>query len=447
MRFLYQTTASLTIAATVFIGMAGSAEAASLTPTSSIYNAVSSTNTVSDDLASKLQATLDKTVKDNGITGAAVAITTPQTTWFGASGVSNLETGTAMRKEDRFPIASTTKPFTAAVVLKLAEEGKLSLEDTLDKWLPSSIVDNITDGRNITIRQLLNGTSGIYDIAWSFEGKESPLQQDIRSNPTKQWAKEELVAYAYGKPRFATELQGISCTPTYCYPNTGMILAGMIIEKATGSTYAEVLRSRILDPLGLSNTFFAPQEQIPGGYVNGYLDYDDNGTLDDVTAVNLSSASTAGGIVSNTQDLTRFAQALFGGELLSSDSLQQMLDFQGSGDDSFEYGLGLTSREFQDIGRAWGHRGDFVGHGSQWWYFPDLGITFVSLQNSPSEKDILSPMLETLRTQGQHSNLKEIPEPSAMTGLMMGVVGFLTLRFRSASLNTAQSSIVPRHEK
>lgn len=422
MRYLYQTAASLTIATTVLLGIAESATVASLVSTPSINSPVSSTN---DKLAGKLQATLDKTVKNNNIPGATVGIISTQGTWFGASGVSSLETKTAMRPQDKFPIGSTTKPFTAVTVLKLAEEKKLSLEDTLDKWLPASILDNIPDSKSITIRQLLNGTSGIYDIAY---GDDSPLEQEIPKNPTKQWTPEELVAYAYGKPRFAEELQGITCTPKYCYPNTGMILAGMIVEKATGSTFADVLRSRILNPLGMNNTFFAPQEQIGRGYVNGYLDYDNNGTLDNVTGVNLSFASTTGGIVSNTQDLTRFATALFGGELLSADSLNQMLDFQDIGvGDSLKYGLGLVSTEFEGIGKAWGHNGSVTGYGSQWWYFPDLGITYVGLQNQQPASDIVSPIVQTLLKQQS----KPVPEPSAMVGLIMfGAAGIVLKRKR-----------------
>lgn len=426
MRYLYQTAASLTIATTVVLGIAESATAASLVSTPSRNSPVSSTN---DKLAGKLQATLDKTVKTNNIPGATVGIISSQGTWFGASGVSSLETKTAMRPQDRFPIGSTTKPFTAVTVLKLAEQGKLSLEDTLDKWLPASILDNIPDSKSITIRQLLNGTSGIYDIAY---GNDSPLQQEILKNPTKQWTPEELVAYAYGKPRFAEELINKEiCTSKYCYPNTGMILAGMIVEKATGSTYADVLRSRILNPLGMNNTFFAPQEQIPGGYVNGYLDYDNNDTLDNVTGVNLSFASTAGGIVSNTQDLTRFATALFGGELLSDDSKKQMLNFvdlQTGNSSEYGYGLGLTSREFEGIGKAWGHKGDVTGYGSQWWYFPDLDIMYVNLQNREQGKvDILSPILKTLPKEQS----KPVPEPSAIAGLiMLGAAGIVLKRKR-----------------
>lgn len=413
----YKKTVSVAVAATVIFGTAHAHAASFSGNTDTTFATVSttSTNTVPDDLAQKLQSTLDNTIKEKGIPGAAVGIISLQGTWFGASGVSNLATGTLVRPEDRFPIGSTTKPFTAATVLLLAEEGKLSLEDTLDKWLPASIVDNITDGRSITIRQLLNGTSGIYDF---LNRDEALIQAEILKNPTKQWSPEELVAYAYGKERQPWE-----------YPSTGLILAGMIVEKATGSTFAEVLRSRILDPLGLNNTFFAPQEQIPGGYVNGYWDYDNNNTLDDVTAVNLSSGWTAGAIVSNTQDLTKFAQALFGGELLSSDSLNQMLNFVDIGlGDSFKYGLGLTSLEVEGIGKAWGHKGDAAGHGSQWWYFPELGVTYVNFQNSQRQSDdIRSLMLKTLLAQEP----KRVPESSSIGGLIvLGAAGFFFKRKR-----------------
>jgi D-alanyl-D-alanine carboxypeptidase len=159
------------------------------------------------------------------------------------------------------------------------------------------------------------------------------------------------------------------------------------------------------------------------------LDYDNNGTLDDVTPINLSFGWTAGAIVSNTQDLTKFAQALFGGKLLSSDSLNQMLNFVDIGvGDSFKYGLGLTSREFEGIGRAWGHRGDAIGHGSQWWYFPELGVTYVNLQNSqPQSDDILSSMLKTLLAE----ELKRVPESSFSGGLIvLGAAGLFFKRKR-----------------
>ncbi|NJL79727.1 MAG: beta-lactamase family protein [Richelia sp. SM2_1_7] len=117
---------------------------------------------VSPEVADKLQTALDKTIEKDGV-GASVKIISPLGKWVTTSGVSNLETQTSVESGDKFQIGSITKTFTAVVVLKLAEEGKLSLDDTLEKWLPE-IAQNIPDGNDITIRQLLNGSSGIYDV-------------------------------------------------------------------------------------------------------------------------------------------------------------------------------------------------------------------------------------------------------------------------------------------
>jgi D-alanyl-D-alanine carboxypeptidase len=425
MRFLPQTAASVTFTTTVVFGIAVSASAATLVSTTSVNTTVSNRNTVSAELEKKLQTALDNTLKTSGTIGATVGIISPQGTWFGASGVSSLETGIPMGTEDKFPIGSTTKPFTAVTILKLAEEGKLSLEDTLDKWLPDSVISNVPDSKSITIRQLLNGKSGIYDFL------QAPLIEDIASNPTKQWTPFELVSYAYGKPRFSSELiEKFRCTPNWCYPNTGMVLAGIIVEKATGSTYADVLRSRILNPLGMNNTFFVPQSENGGGYVNGYQYVDNNVTPYNVTGFNLSYASTAGGIVSNTQDVTRFATGLFGGELLSSSSQRQMLDFNNVGfGDNFKYGLGLASSEFEGIGKAWGHPGDVVGYGSQWWYFPELGITYANLQNSQPQSDIRTAIMATLLKKKS----KRVLEPNVFGGLIAMGGGILLCRIRKSA--------------
>lgn len=220
MHLIYKIAAPV-FATAVVLGMAGNVSAASLSgnPTPSLNAGVgrdakesvstSSVNTVSDDLASELQATLDRNLGKTP--GATVGIISPLGTWFGSSGVSNLATGTPVKPDDRFQIGSITKTFTATTVLQLAEEGKLGLEDTLDKWLPD-IANKIPDGNSITIRQLLNGTSGIVDYIGQWT-------QDVLNDPSlafKNWQPEELVAYAYGKPRFS----GYRCYPEWCYPNT-----------------------------------------------------------------------------------------------------------------------------------------------------------------------------------------------------------------------------------
>jgi D-alanyl-D-alanine carboxypeptidase len=120
-------------------------------------------NPVSPELAEQLQSTPDQTVKDIGIPGQTASVITPNGTWYGAGGVSKLETQEPMQPDDIFQIGSTTKAFTAATVLKTVESGEISLDDTLGQWLPE-VAERIPDSENITIRQLLDGTSGIYDF-------------------------------------------------------------------------------------------------------------------------------------------------------------------------------------------------------------------------------------------------------------------------------------------
>ena len=332
-------------------------------------------NPVSPEIAEKLQSALDEVVAEKGV-GASIKVTSSLGTWAVTSGVSNLETQTPVQPEDKFQIASVTKTFTAVVILKLAEEGKLSLDDTLEKWLPN-IAKNIPDGNNITIRQLLNGSSGIYNFA---EDENSPFFQEVLKNPQRQWKPEELVAYSYRKER-----------QDWVYPNTGFIIAGMIIEKATGSSIATEIRRLISKPLGLQNTFFYTEE-IPGGLVNGYIDIPPgDGNLDDVSFVNISFAGAAGGLISTPEDMTRFFQALLKGKLLKPSSLKQMFTSVDADEPDYSinprYGLGirLFKVETPELGKfTWiGHGGTNAasGFGAGMWLYPELGVMLVYTEN------------------------------------------------------------------
>jgi D-alanyl-D-alanine carboxypeptidase len=330
-------------------------------------------NLVSPKLAEQYQSTLDQTVKDLGLTGESVSVITPNGTWSGASGVSNLETQEPMQPDDILGIGSITKTFTAATVLKLEESEKLSLDDTLGKWLPD-VAARIPDGENITIRQLLNGTSGIFDFT-SNPQFSSDLLADFQAGSTKDWQLEDIAAYAYDQPR----------SDSWVYPNTGNILAGMIVEKATGKDFGDVLQEEILDPLGLKNTFYGKEGQnnidrdrLARGYediftADGQLGQD--GILEDLTNVNRDTVGSTGGMLSNTQDLARFSQALFGGELLKPESLQEMLTFVETGS-SFQWGLGIENSE-TPWGNSIGRGGNYSGYIARFDYFPELDTTVV----------------------------------------------------------------------
>ncbi len=381
---------------------------------------------VSKELAQKLQAALDKAVQDNQLPGATVGIITPQGIWFGASGVSDLKTKMPMQPNDIFGVGSITKLFTAATVVKLAEEGKLSLDDTLEKWLPD-IAGKITDGKTITIRQLLNGAGGIYNYTGDEKFRADYIvetQKQFATSELKRWRPEELLEYVYGKPRF----QGEGCRPEfkYCYPNTGNVLAGMIVEKATGSSFASVLRDKVLNPLRLRHTFLGGDEPIVGKQARGYQDlfktdgsFGQDGVIDDMTEANISAFSANGALFSNAEDLTKFMLALSGGKLLKPESLNQMLTFVDISNTT-KYGLGTESFELP-WGKVWGKGGDHFGYQAYLLHFPDSGVTIATLVNRNYEFEkpekqftalttpVYNAILNTLQAETQGKNSRFPP--------------------------------------
>jgi D-alanyl-D-alanine carboxypeptidase len=418
--------ASATLMATIFLGTPTEVKALSLENNSS--------NTLfpfpDTDLIEKprgrlikkeLQNTLDYIVEKNGIPGASIGIITPAGRWFGASGFSNLEAQTPMKPNDVFGIGSITKTFTATTMLKLQEEGVLSLDDTLGQWLPD-IASNIPDGSSITIRQLLNGSSGIADavLAWA---------EDIKADPTilfEDWQPEDIVAYAYGQERQAWE-----------YPNAGFLLAGLIVEEATGSSYASVINEKIVEPLGLKKTFLGTEEN-PRKLVSSYLDFDEDGNLDNITEFDrlfIKAGAGAGSIYSNTRNLAIFADALFSGDLLSPESYAEMYDFVDTGIPGLNYGLGLEKLDVGIPGISWiGHNGLTLGYSSNLFYSPELDITIVTLQNNQDlenaiggflDATLLAPLTTTLLESGV-VGLTSVPEPNTIGGVIaLGIFGFL----------------------
>src|SRR5215217_2766773 len=303
-------------------------------------------------------ATFDEVLQaglDRGMPGIALRVERGDDVVFdGAAGFASREQRTPVATTDRFGVGSVTKTFTAALVLQLVDEEVLTLDDTVTKWLHEPVVARIPYVDRITLRQLLTHTSGIYDV---FDD-DSPLWQDAYlgegADWSRVWTPREVLAYADGArhaPYFAPG-EGVH------YSNTGYVLLGLIVEHATGQGYAERLHARILGPLGLADTFFAATEPVPGGKVDAYQLID--GELLNVSAIDLSSTGTAGGMVSTTRDLARFAVALFGGELLRASTLEEMVSFIPSGRPGLEAGMGVFRKQTPS-GAIVGNSGDGVG--------------------------------------------------------------------------------------
>jgi CubicO group peptidase (beta-lactamase class C family) len=346
------------------------------------------TITLEPALQRTLQQALDGT-READVPGATIAIVSPAGSWFGASGVANIQTRTPLKVSDRFQIGSITKTFVATTVLQLVQEGKLRLDDKLPQLLPDRVTKNVPNAANITLKQLLQHTSGIADYT-------DVLFTQAATNPgvfLQEWQPEEVVGLINGVPPLVNPGEG------WRYSSTNFVLAGLIVEATTGKTIGREIRDRILTPLNLKNTFYATEEMIPGGVVSGYWDFDRDGRLNDITGASLSWAGAAGAMVSNTQDLDTFARNLFKGNLLKPEILAQMLETVPTNepDNYSSYGLGVGTIE--STNRLWYiHRGQTLGYRSNMWYEPKEDLSYIELINGFSRdnlsRDVLRPYRE-----------------------------------------------------
>jgi D-alanyl-D-alanine carboxypeptidase len=323
-------------------------------------------------IAEQFQEALNYARENYNVSGVSAAVMIPgEEFWLGVSGVSH-ETF-AISGNMVFCGGSVTKSFTSAVLLQLAEEGVLALEDSLHEWLP--VFPNIDS--TITIRQLLNHTGGVADY-----NDHPTIWSTIASDVTKYWTPEEIVTSFVLSPY---------CLPgtEFHYSNTGYILLGMIIEAATGSSASTQLRERLFIPLELDHTFLGNEANIPADFAHGWYDLDNNGLLDDVMNIPLTAFHsltwTAGDIVCSPGDLAKWIKVLLEGEVINQSSLDQMLTFAFTPNNNMydDYGLGMGKLGSFFVGnsQAFGHAGDWIGYASVMVYLPDHQVGFAIMSN------------------------------------------------------------------
>jgi D-alanyl-D-alanine carboxypeptidase len=289
-------------------------------------------------------------VHSEGAPGVSALVRDRSGTWRGSAGLAVLQPRRTMRPVDRFRIASVTKTFVATVVLQLVAEGRLRLNDTVERRLPGAV----RQGRRITVRQLLNHTSGLYDYI-----DEPRFQARFRRDLRLVMSPRQSVAIALSHPsRFPP---GTS----WAYSNTGYQLLGLIIERVTHEPLGRALRRRIFEPLVLRHTSFEPRPGAPEGLVHGYaLPYGQLSLLGrrrvDVTR-STGGAWADGAIVSNVGDMARFYGALLGGKLLPRALLDEMQRLVRTDSVPLRGGLGIFRTELA-CGYAWGHDGAMPGY-------------------------------------------------------------------------------------
>jgi D-alanyl-D-alanine carboxypeptidase len=271
-------------------------------------------------------------------------------------GVGEVATNTPMQAADRYRIASLTKTYVATVVLQLVGEGKLHLSDTVAHWLPG-VVPN---GGKITLRQLLGHTSGLQD----HELDPVVLEPYLGGDLAYYWSPIRLVKVAVShEPRFAP-----GATKVASYSSTNYVLAGLIVQRATGNSIGTELKRRIFEPLRLTATSYPTSgTQLPSPYAHGYYLLGQP-PLSDLSALSPSLSGAAGAIVSTVDDVAGFYRALLSGRLLKPAQLAAMKTTIASATSDLHQRMGYGLERFPaSCGAAWGHSGSFPGYWTHAW--------------------------------------------------------------------------------
>lgn len=312
-----------------------------------------------------------------GVVGVIMSVYNTTTgMWIGAGGKADLHNNVDMKPCNISRVGSTVKMITAVTVLKLAEEGKLNLDDKISMYLNGDVITKIDNADKASIRQLLHHSSGIYNYIQNLNFQTASLNDFIR-----EWKPDELLKYAYNKNSYFQPDEDVR------YSNTGYVMLGMLIEKIEGKPFYKVFEDKIFNPLALTKTMFAAEDHIPHGIVRGYIDMYSKLQVTESTYFSGWDYYTAdGGLISNPYDMNVFFQALMNGQIINSTSLSEMLSWKTEKNPDTEffpisYGLGIFKIE-TDKGIAYMHSGDAVGYYANMMYFPDDGTTIVYAVNS-----------------------------------------------------------------
>jgi len=314
----------------------------------------------------KLRSILEKTVEKGPVAGLSVAVMLPDgTIWTGTAGQAEYTPDRQLTKDTGFAIASVTKTFVAALILQLVDEGKLTLDEPYGTWLPEG-----PRARTVTIRQLLSHQSGIHDFFDSQRYRDAIYEGDR----DHVWTYDEIMGL----------VKDGYCRPGAChrYSNTNYVLLGRIAETVEDKPLNRLLRQRFFRPLGMEHTLLQPDDPTPSDVAHGhwwvggrFVDHTRDSEVIPFMAA-ASVAGAAGAIVSTPHDLVIWADALYGGDLLSHDSLRAMLTFLPPE----SYGLGVRRASFAGH-TAVGHRGSLRGFESSMWHFPNDDVSIALLSN------------------------------------------------------------------
>ncbi|WP_457028052.1 serine hydrolase domain-containing protein [Kitasatospora sp. P5_F3] len=297
-----------------------------------------------------VQQGLNALVRSDGLPAALASVQdrTGRTRTYTA-GVGDLATGAKVPADGQVRIGSNTKTFTAVVVLQLVGEGKVALDEHVETYLPGLVHGDGIDGNHITVRQLLQHTSGIPDYEGLIE--------------------ESTLRYRYFEPRQLLDLAlrhkaDFAPGKGFKYSSTNYVLAGLLVQRVTDRPLPEEIDRRIIKPLGLHHTYFPAtgDRTVREAHPHGYRRDSPDGPLRDFTELDPSAGWAAGQMISTNSEVNRFFTALLAGRLLPTAQLAQLRSTVPIGDSGAGYGLGIISRPLSCGGVYWGHGGDIAGY-------------------------------------------------------------------------------------
>ena len=317
--------------------------------------------------AAEVEAILEDLTK-KGIPGLVLAVHSTEGLWSVAKGYAKIEEKTAMQVCHLQYLQSISKTYMAVAILKLAEQGKLNLDSSMITYLPAKYHKYVTHRERISVRMLLNHTSGLPEYNF-----QPAYVTYLLQHPDHIFTTEDYLGYIKGK-----ELVFVPGSK-HVYTNTNYELLAMIGDSLTGN-HARFISEDIFKPLGLANTYYRNEN----GYLqysllpNSYWDRFGNGVVENISLMQRTNVSTLvgdDGIVASATDAVRFLKGLADGKLLSAASLKEMQTWVNNKDGKPVYGLGLSYRKIEGI-NGYGHSGGGIGAGCELYYFPEKDLCY-----------------------------------------------------------------------
>jgi D-alanyl-D-alanine carboxypeptidase len=320
-----------------------------------------------------LQAMLDKAAWQYAIPGASMALLSSDgSLWSAASGYASLTTREPMTADKRFRMGSNTKTYVATAVLQLADAGKVNLDAPINTYLTNEMATYMPayDGNTITVRHLLNHTSGMYNFT-----VDATWGNAYMSDAMKRYYPQELLMIANA----GAATPNAPVFGQFTYSNTNYVLLGLLLRNAGGSVYDDTIRSAIIEPLSFADTFVPNLGDaiMPADSSHGYWEDTETGILYDVSTKDPSTVWSSGDMISNIDDLVRWGKVLGQGSLLAPTTQEQRLSYVTM-NDHLQYGLGIVRDTNANL---IGHQGGMIGYTSQVYYLPDEGATIAFFYN------------------------------------------------------------------